>query len=134
MKNNRFVAFSIKLVIVLSVVFGAHILILKYLELPLFDNKIVLSYMLNAVLAILIFGLLFKYKEKVKNNVGFLFLAGSFLKFIAFFILIYPSFKADGETSKLEFAAFFVPYLICLFVETTSLVSWLNSPEMNEKE
>lgn len=124
--KNRFISFTIKIIVIIIAAFAIHLLILKYLELPLFENKIVLSYILNATLAIAIFGLLFKYREKVKDNIGFLFLAGSFLKFIAFFILIYPSYKADGDTSKLEFAAFFVPYLICLFVETSSLVKWLN--------
>lgn len=124
--ENRFISFTTKLVIVLTAVFGLHLLLLKLLELPLFENKIVLSYILNAVLAIAIFGLLYKYRERVKDNIGFLFLAGSFLKFIAFFVLIYPSYKADGDTSKLEFAAFFIPYGICLILETTSLVKWLN--------
>jgi len=124
--KNRFISFTIKIIVTIIATFAIHLLVLKFLELPLLENKIVLSYVLNATLAIAIFGLLFKYRKKVKDNIGFLFLAGSFLKFIAFFILIYPSYKADGDTSKLEFAAFFVPYLICLFIETSSLVKWLN--------
>ena len=124
--KNRFISFTIKIIVIIIAAFAIHLLILKYLELPLFENKIVLSYILNATLAIAIFGLLFKYREKVKDNIGFLFLAGSFIKFIAFFIIIYPSYNADGDTSKLEFAAFFTPYLICLFIETSSLVKWLN--------
>ena len=124
--KNRFISFTIKIIVTIIATFAIHLLVLKFLELPLLENKIVLSYVLNATLAIAIFGLLFKYRKKVKDNIGFLFLAGSFLKFIAFFILIYPSYKADGNTSKLEFAAFFVPYLICLFIETSSLVKWLN--------
>ena len=124
--KNRFISFTIKIIVIIITAFAIHLLVLKYLELPLLENKIVLSYILNATLAIAIFGLLFKYRKKVKDNIGFLFLAGSFLKFIAFFILIYPSYKADGDTSKLEFAVFFVPYLICLFIETSSLVKWLN--------
>jgi hypothetical protein len=124
--KNRFISFTIKIIVTIIATFAIHLLVLKFLELHLLENKIVLSYILNATLAIAIFGLLFKYREKVKDNIGFLFLIGSFLKFIAFFILIYPSYKADGNTSKLEFAAFFVPYLICLFIETSSLVKWLN--------
>jgi len=124
--KNRFISFTIKIIVTIIATFAIHLLVLKFLELHLLENKIVLSYILNATLAIAIFGLLFKYRGKVKDNIGFLFLIGSFLKFIAFFILIYPSYKADGNTSKLEFAAFFVPYLICLFIETSSLVKWLN--------
>ena len=123
---NRFLSFTIKLVVIVSIAFAIHLIVLNLLELPLFENKIVLSYLLNAILAIIIFGFLYKYREKLKNYIGFLFLAGSILKFIAFFILIYPSYKADGDISKFEFAAFFIPYLICLVIETTSLVNWLN--------
>lgn len=123
---NRFLSFTIKLVVIVSIAFAIHLIVLNLLELPLFENKIVLSYFLNAILAIIIFGFLFKYREKLKNHIGFLFLAGSILKFIAFFILIYPSYKADGDISKLEFAAFFIPYFICLIIETSSLAKWLN--------
>ena len=130
---NRFLSFSLKLVLIVGAAFVIHVLVLKYLELPLFENKIVLSYVLNAVLAIVIFGFLFKYRAQLKNYIGFLFLAGSLLKFIAFFILIYPSYKADGDISKLEFAAFFVPYLLCLVIETSSLVKWLNQASFSEK-
>jgi len=45
-------------------------------------------------------------------------MAGSFLKFIVFFLVFYPPYKMDGNMDKLEFAAFFVPYVICLVLET----------------
>jgi hypothetical protein len=45
-------------------------------------------------------------------------MAGSLLKFLIFFIVFYPGYKADGEMDSLEFAAFFVPYAICLILET----------------
>ena len=124
---NQFQSFTYKLVAIISLAFAIHLIVLSFMELPLFENKIVLSYILNAFLAIAIFGFLYRYRTQLKNYIGFLFLAGSLLKFAAFFILIYPSYKADGLTSKLEFTAFFVPYLICLFLETTSLVKWLNN-------
>ena len=114
------------LLAILGAVFGLHLLVLKTQELPLFDNKIVLSYLLNAFLAIAIFIALFKLKERLKNQIGFLFLFGSALKFALFFILFYPSYKADGVTDKLEFVAFFIPYAICLILETAYLSKMLN--------
>jgi len=127
--NTTFTKFSIKLVVVLTVVFIAHILILKFADLPLFENKIVSAYISNVVLAIVIFGLLYKLKDKYKVQLGFLYLAGSALKFLVFFIVFYPFYKADGTISKLEFAAFFVPYVLCLVLETFSLSKWLNKLE-----
>ena len=124
--NNTFTQFTVKLVAALVMAFGLHVIVLNYMEKPLFGDMIILSYSVNAVLAITIFGFLYRYREKFRNQIGFLFLAGSLLKFAVFFIVFYPSYKADGDTSGLEFAAFFVPYAIALILETFSLVKWLN--------
>ena len=127
--KNAFSVFSVKLILVLSVAFAIHLFALNYKSLPLYENKIILAYVVNAILAITIFGVLFKLKDKYKEQLGFLFLIGSALKFVVFLIVFYPIYKADGSISKLEFAAFFVPYLLSLFLETFSLAKWLNKME-----
>ena len=127
--NISITNFSIKLTFTLLVAFGAHILALNYFELPLFDNKIILAYVINLILAIIIFATLHKLKDKFKEQLGFLFIAGSFLKFIVFFIVFYGTYKADGVIKKPEFVAFFVPYILCLTIETFSLAKWLNKLE-----
>ena len=127
--NNTFTRFSSKLTIILAFVFGIHAAILSLIDKPVFENKIVLSYVINLLLAIAIFGFLYKYRERFKSQIGFLFLAGSFVKFAVFFIVFYPVYKGDNDISSLEFAAFFVPYAICLVLETSSLVKWLNKME-----
>ncbi|MDC1364888.1 hypothetical protein N8258_00540 [Algibacter sp.] len=124
--SNPFVSFAIKTVILLTVVFAIHLLVLNVLQLPLFENRIVLSYIVNLVLVIVIFGILYLLKEKYKSQLGFLFLAGSLLKFVVFFFLFYPFYKFDNIITKLEFAAFFVPYVIGLILESVSLSKWLN--------
>jgi len=124
--SNPFISFAIKTVILLTVVFAIHLLVLNVLQLSLFENRIVLSYIVNLVLVIVIFGILYLLKEKYKSQLGFLFLAGSLLKFVVFFILIYPFYKLDNIITKLEFAAFFVPYVIGLIIESVSLSKWLN--------
>ncbi|WP_422349647.1 DUF6168 family protein [Flagellimonas sp.] len=106
------------LLLLLLLSFGAHLGILSLRDLPLFDNLIMLSYVVNAILAAVIFLLLYKFREKLKNQIGFLFMGGSLLKFVFFFLLFYPTYKSDGDMSGLEFAAFFVPYAISLFLET----------------
>lgn len=124
--SNTFTRFTIKATTVLAVAFCIHIAILKSLQIPLFENKIVLSYVVNLALIVFIFGFLYVSKKKFKDQLGFLFIAGSALKFGMFFIVFYPFFKLDGHISKLEFAAFFVPYGLGLILETFSLVKWLN--------
>lgn len=74
----------------------------------------------------MVFGVLYLFRNKYKSQLGFLFLAGSVVKFAVFFIVFQPLFKQDGLISKLEFASFFVPYLTGLIIETISLSKWLN--------
>ena len=124
--KNAFSVFSIKLILLLGITFCVHLSILRFSELPLFNDMIVLAYLVNVALAIGIFWFLFLMRDKFSSQLGFLFLAGSFLKFIVFFLLFYPSYKMDNEVSSLEFSAFFTPYILCLIIETFSLVKWFN--------
>jgi hypothetical protein len=127
--HNPFLSFTIKAILLLAIVFSIHIVVLKVINQPLFENKIGLSYIINLALIIIVFGVLYIFKNKYKSQLGFLFLAGSFLKFTVFFIVFYPFFKEDNHISKLEFAAFFIPYVFGLILETFSLSKWLNNLE-----
>ncbi|GGK30868.1 hypothetical protein GCM10007962_26480 [Yeosuana aromativorans] len=124
--SNPFISFTKKATAILAVAFCLHIIVLKAFQLPLFGNKIIAAYLINLGLVVLIFGLLYSLRNKQKNQLGFLFITGSILKFAVFFIVFYPGYKADDHITKLEFAAFFVPYALGLIVETISLVKWLN--------
>jgi uncharacterized protein DUF6168 len=109
--------FLVLLVLFLGVVFFLHITVLNIKGLPQFENLIVGSYAINGILAAVIFIGLYIFRKKLKNQIGFLFMGGSFLKFIIFFIVFYPVYNADGEMGKFEFAAFFIPYSISLALE-----------------
>ncbi|NNC49636.1 MAG: hypothetical protein HKO01_03775 [Flaviramulus sp.] len=124
--SNPFLSFTLKAIVVLTLVFCIHLAILNTLNFPLLDNRIVLSYVVNLFLIIVIFGALYLLKTKFKSQLGFLFLAGSLLKFAVFFIVFHPFYKLDNTITKLEFAAFFVPYAIGLVLESVSLSKWLN--------
>lgn len=124
--HNPFFSFTIKTILILSLTFGIHLGILYALRLPLFENKIVLSYTINTLLVIGVFGLLYFLRNKFKSQLGFLFMAGSLLKFTVFFIVFNPYYKLDGDITKLEFLAFFTPYVIGLILETLSLNKLLN--------
>lgn len=124
--SNPFLSFTIKAIVLLAIVFCIHITILNFLDFPLFENRIIGAYIVNLILIISIFGILYLLKKKYKSQLGFLFLAGSLLKFAVFFIAFYPFYKQDGMITKLEFVAFFVPYVLGLILETLSLSKWLN--------
>ena len=122
---QSFSKFSLTLIIVLSIVFGVHIFILYQLDLPLFDNRIITAYLVNCSLALGIYFSLFLLKNKMSEQIGFLYMGGSFVKFLFFFIFFYPYYKLDGGLDSLEFAAFFIPYVISLILETLGVIEFL---------
>lgn len=84
------------------------------------------SYLMNVLLAALIYTVIIRLRRRHAEKLGFVFLIGSGLKFLCFFIFLNPIFKADGDLSNLEFATFFVPYALTTAIETIALVRELN--------
>jgi len=119
--------FSIRLISVLLIVFGLHLLVLHLFEYPLLNNLIVRSYLVNLVMAFGIYVAMYKLKEIQPNNLGFIFMMGSLVKFGLFFLFFFPVYKADGEMSSLEFSSFFIPYAVSLILETMTLSKLLNN-------
>ena len=119
--------FSIRLFLALVVVLGIHLLMLSVLEFPLFENRILTAYLVNFILAFAIYAGMNKLKDTQPNNLGFIFMMGSMIKFGVFFILFYPTYKSDGDMSSLEFSSFFIPYATSLVLETITLSKLLNS-------
>ena len=124
--------FTFLITLLLSIVFGIHLFALDSHSLPLFENKIITSYIINYILTILIFTGLVLLKKKFSESLGYIFFIGSFIKFIVFFILINPSFKEDGDVSKIEFASFFIPYAIALVFEVIFLIKVLRIEDQQQ--
>ena len=103
-----------------------HLSILYLFDLPLWEHQLPLSYVSNFVLAALIVCLLLSVFEKNKDQVSFLFMGISLFKFISFFVLFYPAYKADGVVQKTEVLTFFIPYFVGLSLETGILAQKLN--------
>ncbi len=135
-KNNStlkvVINFFTQLIIGLLLVFYLHVYVLESKNLPAYDAKIVLAYIVNGLLAVTIFLFLFFLRKKQRDQLGFLFMFGSFLKFTAFFVFFYPSYNADNTTSRVEFMAFFIPYIFSLLIETLALIKLLNLPKKQE--
>ena len=124
--NLTITKFSQKILVFLFGAFTIQILTNTFLSLPKLQHQIVEAYIVNALMAIGIFWSLTALKTKYNNQIGFLFLASSFIKFFVFFVVFYGPYKADGEIVFLEFLSFFVPYVICLVLETFYLSKQLN--------
>jgi len=119
--------FYIKIIVICSLLFVFHLFILKRFEIELFSNKIIESYLINIFSALLLYFIIDKLKYKFKDSLGFIFMFNSFFKFALFFILIYPTYLKDGISTKLEFSTFFIPYVVCLIIETHALIKLLTN-------
>ncbi|MGB5359349.1 MAG: hypothetical protein WBN27_05340 [Eudoraea sp.] len=83
---------------------------------------LLLGYLINFAMALGIYSAMLYFAEKQNKNLGFLFMFGSTLKFIFYFLIFDPIFMLDAKLTKVEFFIFFVPYFSCLLVETFSLI------------
>lgn len=110
--------------IILGLSFGAHAWLRTRAGLTSTGDLLLLSYVVNLLLAFGIVAVLYAFRNKMKNQIGFLFIGGSFLKFLLFFLFFYPSFTADEVIARGEFSSFFAPYFLSLILETyfTSLM------------
>ena len=121
--------FKFSLILTLSsfFVFGIHLGFLFFIEYPLWEHYIIPSYLFNVLTALFFYLSLAYVSRKDETQMGWFFLLFSGLKFLLFFALIYPLFKADGVLERQEFITFFVPYVSCLFIEISQLIKFLNS-------
>jgi hypothetical protein len=124
---NPVLIFFLKLLVLLSVIFGIHLLVLSYLDTPLFNNLIIASYGVNFILAVIIFYALYLLRKKYLDLLGFIFMGGSLLKFAVFFIFFFPNFRQNGNVDGLESASFLIPYMTCLLLETIYVSKLLNN-------
>ena len=112
--------------VLMIVVFGLHLFVLNYGGNPLFENKIIEAYVFNFVFGILIVVVLTFLQHKAAGSLGFIFMGSSLVKFLFYFAIFNSTYKEDGDVSRLEFAAFFIPYSISLIIEVVFLSKTLN--------
>ena len=124
--------FIVVLSVALGIAFAIHILVLDNLNFQWRENLIIPSYLINFFLAATIFLGIYFLRNRLSNAIGFLFMAGSLLKFLVFFLVFYPVYKSDGVTDKLEISSFLIPYLIALVLETFYASKLLNSIEKTD--
>ena len=123
------IIFSSLLAIINLVAGTAHYYLLESAGIDPIENLFFRAYIVNFFLALIIFIILQLAKKRFVTSLGFIYMAGSLIKFTAFFIFFYPSYHADGNVGKPEFLSFFIPYAVCLAFETYYLVQMLNKAE-----
>ena len=119
--------YLLKLFLTLILVFALHLTTLHFLNKPLFENMIVLSYVINFILAAIVLMVIEKTMNSKSAQAGFIFMAGSGLKFLVFFIVFYPSYRADNKMQTVEFTTFFIPYALSLIADVIYLSKQLNN-------
>ncbi len=117
--SKNLIYFNTTLFLTLFVVYWIHSLATN-------NNHLLVLYLLNASVAILVYFSAYIFRNKHRDYLAFYFLPGSVIKFLLFFLILLPFFKEDNTVTKEEFFTFFVPYIVTLIIETTSLISLLN--------
>tara|TARA_R110002050_G_scaffold221441_1_gene357335 strand:+ start:135995 stop:136384 length:390 start_codon:yes stop_codon:yes gene_type:complete len=127
MSNTRpLLSFIGIITLALVAVYFVHSWLLGQLNVAIHFDEVTLPYLVNYILAVIITSALYLGRYKYANNLGFIFMGSSFLKFAVFFLVFNPIYKADGNTSTVEFGLFFIPYAIALIIETTFLIKVMN--------
>ncbi|MDX1461503.1 MAG: DUF6168 family protein [Marinirhabdus sp.] len=123
-KNIQFLGV---LLLLLLVAFGIHVAVRASINQPIFEYQIISAYAVNFALASIILFLVERNMRDGSAKGGFIFFAGSLLKFIVFFVVFYPEYNADDNLQTREFTTFFIPYAICLISEVYYLGKELNN-------
>ncbi|WP_405208834.1 DUF6168 family protein [Aquimarina sp. LLG6339-5] len=110
--------------LVLLVVYGVHIWVGSFFSINNNPAIINLSYIFNAVYTIILITAILILRKKFKDQIGFIFLAGSFIKLGVFVAIT----KLNGIVmDKSVFLDFFIPYVISLILEVYYVSKILNS-------
>lgn len=75
------------------------------------------TYVLLFITTFIIVGIIYALRKKLYNQIGFLFLGGSLLKFALYFLYLNPVYQQNNLPKKQAFLLFFIPYLISLITE-----------------
>lgn len=114
--------FSFLLLLVTGITYGLHI----YLNQLFFDGSkelINFAYKFNVSITLIFTTSIILASEKLKEQLGFIFLAGGFVKLGIFLYLIKTS---DLSISKSAFLHFFIPYVVCVVLEIIYIIRLIN--------
>jgi hypothetical protein len=121
-----FIRFSVKLILLMAVIFWLHAFTTEPLGLSVQDHILKVCYLFNTLIALTFFLLFLLISKNNPTILGWVFLLTSSLKFLIFFGLIYPSFQLIESSRTQDFLTFFIPYTAALTLEIYQLTKILN--------
>lgn len=125
--TRKIINFFLLLSAVVLVTAVVHYFVVKALPEGWGASNFLLTYSFNYVFTLAMAIFLILMKERKSDQLGFAYLGGISVKFILFFIIIYPEVKSDGQVSRSEFADFFIPFTVCLLTEILFLIRLLRN-------
>lgn len=116
--------FFLLLLVSSGLMYGLHLFVLDdYLPKVSYD-LISFAYKFNIGFTLLFTTTIIAVSEKLKEQLGFIFLVSTFIKLALFLFFIKFS---DFDLQKSVFLHFFLPYLVCIGVEIFYVIKILNS-------
>jgi len=80
------------------------------------------SHLINVLIATTVILGLIPASKRQNPAMTLIFFSGSLLKLTFYFVWIYPLFRADDLTSRMEFSLFFIPYFLALFFQMAFMI------------
>jgi len=122
--SKNLLRFFVIFLIFLTVSYFAHTWLIRFFSFNSDAFILKTSYIFNSVYAIGLIITIFILRKKFKDQIGFVFLAGSFIKLGVFVAITKLS---SIEVDKSVFLDFFIPYAISLVLEVYYVSKILNS-------
>ena len=123
---KRLFDFIINLLYFLAPVFFIQFITYKFFFIE-HSLIMILSYSFNFIIAIALYLSTLYFSENNINSSIMVFISLSILKFIIFYLVLYPYFLQDNKIKIEEVFIFFIPYTICSILEIKQLSKYLNS-------
>ncbi len=122
--SKNLLRFFVIFLVFLTVSYFAHTWLIRFFSFNSDPFILKTSYIFNSVYAIGLIITIFILRKKFKDQIGFIFLAGSFIKLGVFVAITKLS---SIEVDKSVFLDFFIPYAISLVLEVYYVSKILNS-------
>ena len=120
---NDLIRFSFLLFLVAGASYGLHYGVFIYLNAGETLDLINFAYKFNIGITLLFTSTIILASERLKEQLGFIFLISGFVKLGIFIYLIKAS---EFSLEKSVFLHFFVPYVVCMVVEIIFIIRILN--------
>jgi len=118
--------YSALLFLLMTVSFFLHWKALEILSRTIDLGHLLPFYVMNYIMGVAIVSALIFLSKNKGEVLGFVFMAGSLVKFAVFFMVFYPELHENDASKKATFILFFIPYILSVITEVWYLIRFLN--------